>query len=153
VRLGRRPVAQHWGSSLDGGERRREEVIMRERIGAAVLAAMLFVQVGCYEIVAASDDPALWPYVTDGYYYDTIETQDWSCCDSYSYETEVYPVDWAEEVYWVEDDGWYYDEYYDEWYWYDEYYEEWYWYDDYYDEWYYYDEYDDEWYYDYYGWP
>ena len=123
---------------------------MRRLVGTLVLGAVLLVQSGCFELVAASDGSASRSYLEDGFYSEPIGSGSDSCC----YETEYYTDEWVDEdywvedEYWVEDDGWYYDEDYAEWYYYEGYYDEWYYYDEYYDEWYYYDEYDDEWYYD-----
>ena len=136
---------------------------MRKLIGTLALAAGLAAQSGCLELEAVTGGYPSYSSVTDEYYYDSLGTWISPSSDSYYYDTEYYTEEWIEE------DGWYYDDYYEEWYYYDDYYDEWYYYDDYSDElyyddwyyddyiyydeyegvWYYYDEYYDEWYYEY----
>lgn len=124
---------------------------MRRWIHTLVLAAALSTQPGCIELMDGSEDSSAGYYTTDDSYVDEVDSELALDSDSYYYETD-YCTDESDEDCWVEDelwldDGWYYDECYDEWYYYDQYYDEWYYYDEYYDEWYYYDPYYDEWYY------
>lgn len=114
---------------------------MRKAIQTSIFATVMLALAGCSD-VAGTFDGVLAPYDsadeidldgdTDGVGYDSYDI----------YVETDYPDEWTPDWEWVEDgfwytgDGWYYDEYYDEWWYYNEYTDEWCTYDETYDEWY-----------------
>ena len=140
---------------------------MCTRIGMLVLVTTSLQLCGCGNVTGTWDgDPASLLYADD-YTYDTLD--EWYepiAADYYSETVYVEDSDWiwVEDGFWYAGDGWYYDEWYDEWYYYDGYSGVWYYEDGsvvedwsytdddenwYYDEatdtWCYYDEYYGEW--------